>query len=148
LGLDTLRAEVRTSPDSSGERATINQGVAKVSDAQFENVSWKAGGSGIESSALDLALFGDGVLRNRYFPQATRDVMWSGGTANGQANGWSINTGASRVTKGGDNQGSDSHIRIDVANGITVVALTNTNPPTVETSTLTQQLLTIALANP
>jgi CubicO group peptidase (beta-lactamase class C family) len=148
LGLDTLRAEVRTSPDSSGERATINQGVAKVSDAQFENVSWKAGGSGIESSALDLALFGDGVLRNRYFPQATRDRMWSGGTANGQANGWSINTGATRVTKGGDNQGSDSHIRIDVANGITVVALTNTNPPTVETSTLTQQLLTIALANP
>ena len=36
----------------------------------------------------------------------------------------------------------------NVANGITVVALTNTNPPTVETSTLTQQLLTIALANP
>jgi CubicO group peptidase (beta-lactamase class C family) len=148
LGLDTLRAEVRTSPDSSGERATINQGVAKVSNAQFENVSWKAGGSGIESSALDLALFGDGVLRNRYFPQTTRDTMWSGGTENGQANGWSINTGATRVTKGGDNQGSDSHIRIDVANGITVVALTNTNPPTVETSTLTQQLLTIALANP
>ena len=52
------------------------------------------------------------------------------------------------MTKGGDNQGSDSHIRIDVTNGVTVVALTNTNPPSVETSTLTQQLLTIALANP
>ncbi|HEX5132360.1 MAG TPA: serine hydrolase [Candidatus Krumholzibacteria bacterium] len=148
LGLDTLRAEVRTSPNSSGERATINVGVAKVSAAQFENVSWKAGGSGIESSALDLALFGDGVLRNRYFPQTTRDEMWSGGTNNGQANGWSINSGATRVTKGGDNQGSDSHIRIDVTNGITVVALTNTNPPPVETSTLTQQLLAIAQANP
>jgi CubicO group peptidase (beta-lactamase class C family) len=148
LGLETLRAEVRTSPNSSGERATINVGLATVSAAQFENVSWKAGGSGIESSALDLALFGDGVVRNRYFPQTTRDQMWSGGTNNGQANGWTINAGATRVTKGGDNQGSDSHIRIDVTNGITVVALTNTNPPPVETSTLTQQLLTIAQANP
>lgn len=148
LGLDTLRAEVRSSPDSSGERATINSGTAKVSQAQFENVSWKAGGSGMESSALDLALFGDGVLRNRYFPQATRDQMWSGGTGNGRANGWSLNAGATQASKGGDNQGSDSHIRIDIANGVTVVALTNTNPPPVETSALTQQLLNIALANP
>jgi hypothetical protein len=70
----THRAEIRTSPDSSGERATINAGVAKVSSAQFENVSWKTGGCGIESSALDLALFGDGVLRNRYFPQTTRNA--------------------------------------------------------------------------
>jgi hypothetical protein len=31
---------------------------------------------------------------------------------------------------------------------VTVVALTNTNPPSVDSSTLTQQLLTIALANP
>ncbi len=150
LGLDTLRAEIRTSPDPSGERAPIydGDGVTKVSNGLFENVSWKAGGSGIESSALDLALFGDGVLRNRYFPKATRDKMWSGGTANGQANGWSINSGKTVVTKGGDNQGSDSHIRIDVVNGITVVALTNTNPPSVETSTLTQQLLAIAQASP
>lgn len=147
LGLDSLRVEVRSSPDSKGERATINSGANKVSEAQFQNVSWKAGGSGIESSALDLALFGDAVLRNRYFPQTTRDVMWSGGTGNGRANGWSVNAAGTSVTKGGDNQGSDSFIRIDIPNGITVVALTNTNPPSIETSTLTQQLLTIALAS-
>lgn len=148
LGLETLRAEVRSSPDSSGERATINSGDTKVSGTQFENVSWKAGGSGLESSALDLARFGDGVLRNLYFPQAVRDVMWSGGTTNGRANGWTMNAAFTQATKGGDNQGSDSHIRIDIANGISVVALTNTNPPPVETSALTQQLLDIALANP
>lgn len=150
LGLDTLRAEIRASPDASGELATVygSDGVTKVSNRSFENVSWKAGGSGIESSALDLALFGDGVLRNRYFPKATRDRMWSGGTSNGQANGWSIDSSKLNVNKGGDNQGSDSHIRIDVANGITVVALTNTNPPSVESKVLTQQLLTIAQANP
>ncbi|OYT20556.1 MAG: hypothetical protein CCU26_05755 [Nitrospira sp. UW-LDO-01] len=144
LGLDTLRAEVRSSPDSNGDRATINSGTNKVSQAGFQNVSWKAGGSGIESSALDLAIWGDGVLRNRYFPQAMRDLMWSGGTGNGRANGWSLNAAGTSVTKGGDNQGSDSFIRIDIPNGITVVALTNTNPPSVDTSTLTQQLLTIA----
>ena len=43
---------------------------------------------------------------------------------------------------------SDSNIRIDVANGTTIVALTNTNPPSTETSALTQQLLAIAQANP
>jgi CubicO group peptidase (beta-lactamase class C family) len=78
LGLDTLRVEVRFSPDSDGERATINQKANKVSEPAFENVSWKAGGSGLESSALDLAKFGDAVLSNRYFPQTTRDLMWSG----------------------------------------------------------------------
>jgi CubicO group peptidase (beta-lactamase class C family) len=148
LGLDTLRAEIRTSPDSSGERATINAGVVKVSSAQFENVSWKAGGSGIESSALDLALFGDGVLRNRYFPQTTRNAMWSGGTSGGQANGWTINTKVTQVDKTGSNQGSDAHIRIDVVNGITVVALTNIDDPSADTTALTQQLLDIAQANP
>jgi len=147
-GLDTLRAEVRHSPDSSSERATINAGTTKVSDTQFENVSWKAAGSGMESSALDLALFGDAVLRNRYFPQATRNRMWSGGTNAGQANGWTMNAGATQIFKSGDNQGANSHIRIDVASGITVVALTNTDPPPVDTSVLTQQLLTIALAHP
>lgn len=148
LGLDTLRVENRSFPNSSGERATINSGTTQVSNGQFQNVSWKAGGSGMESSALDLALFGDAVLRNRYFPQATRDDIWSGGTGNGRAHGWSLNAAGTQVTKGGDNQGSDSHIRIDIGNGITVVALTNTNPPSVDTSTLTQQLLDIAVANP
>ncbi|MBX3616703.1 serine hydrolase [Nitrosomonas sp.] len=148
LGLDTLRVEKRSSPDATGEHATINSGANKVSKSSFENVSWKAGGSGMESSALDLARFGDGVLRNRYFPQATRDILWSGGTKNGQANGWQINSGVTQASKGGDNQGSDSHIRIDVVNGITVVVLTNTNPPPVDTSSITSQLLSLAIANP
>jgi len=148
LKLDTLRVEKRSSPDSSGERATINAGANKVSAKSFENVSWKAGGSGMESSALDLAMFGDGVLRNLYFPLATRNILWSGGTKNGQANGWQIDAGVTQASKGGDNQGSDSHIRVDIKNGITVVALTNTNPPPVDTSSLTSQLLAVAIANP
>ncbi len=148
LNLDTLRVEKRSSPDSSGERATINAGANKVSANSFENVSWKAGGSGMESSALDLALFGDGVLRNRYFPLATRNILWSGGTKNGQANGWQIDAGVTQASKGGDNQGSDSHIRVDIQNGITVVVLTNTNPPPVDTSSMTSQLLALAIANP
>ena len=102
----------------------------------------------MESSAPDLALFGDAVLRNRYFPLATRNVLWSGGTKNGQANGWQIDSGVTQASKGGDNQGSDSHIRVDVKNGITVVVLTNTNPPPVETSSISSQLLAVAVANP
>jgi len=74
--------------------------------------------------------------------------MRSGGTSAGQATGWTKGAGAAQIFKSGDNQGANSHIRIDVANGITVVALTNTDPPPVDTSVLTQQLLTIALMHP
>jgi len=145
FGLSSLRVESRTSPASSGDLARLyNSDGSAVSNSQFQNVTWKAGGSGMESSAYHLALFGDAVLRNRYFPQATRDVMWVG-SANGQANGWAVSGGIAR--KGGDNQASDTHIRIDINNGVTVVALTNLNPPDVETSTLTQDLLDIANAN-
>ncbi len=144
FNLDTLRVEFRTSPDSSGERAKIYTNSGPVSDSGFQNTSWKAGGGGMEASALDLARFGDAVLRNRYFPQGTRDTMWTG-SQNGRANGWSFSGG--QATKGGDQQGSDSHIRIDTNTGVTVVVLTNVNPPGVETSTLSNQLRGIANAN-
>jgi hypothetical protein len=62
--------------------------------------------------------------------------------------GWTINTKVTQVDKTGSNQGSDAHIRIDVVNGITVVALTNIDDPSADTTALTQQLLDIAQANP
>ena len=146
FNLSTLRVESRTSPDSSGDLAKLYTNSGPVSDSGFQNITWKAGGGGMESSALHLARFGDAVLRNRYFPQATRDAMWNG-SQNGRANGWSFNTGSNQARKGGDQQGSDSHIRIDVDDGVTVVVLTNVNPPGIETSTLSNQLLGIANSN-
>ena len=144
FNLNTLRVETRTSPDPSGELAEIYGNGARVSDSNFQNITWKAGGGGTESSAIDLARFGDLVLRNRYFPQTTRDAMWTG-TANGQGGGWGA-TGVQRWKPGGQ-QGSDTYIVIDTATGTTVVALVNKSSASIDSTTLANQILGIANAN-
>ena len=144
FNLNTLRVETRTTPDPSGELAEIYGNGARVSASSFQNITWKAGGGGTESSAIDLARFGDLVLRNRYFPQATRDAMWTG-TANGQGGGWGA-TGVQRWKPGGQ-QGSDTYIVIDTATGTTVVALVNKSSASIDSTTLANQILGIANAN-
>ncbi len=144
FNLDTLRVETRTSPNPSGELAEIYGNGARVSASAFQNVTWKAGGGGMEASSIDLARFGDLVLRNRYFPQATRDAMWTG-TANGQGGGWGA-TGVQRWKPGGQ-QGSDTYIVIDTNTGTTVVALVNKSSASIDSTTLADQILGIANAN-
>ncbi len=144
LGLSTLRVETRTSPAPSGERAEIYEGNSRVSNGNFQNITWKAGGGGLESSAVDLARYGDGVLRNRYFPQTVRDQMWQG-TANGRAAGWGM-TGAQRWKPGGQ-QASDTYIVVDSNTMTTVVVMTNQSSASIDSTTLANQLLGIANAN-
>ncbi len=144
FNLDTLRVETRTSPDPSGELAEVYGNGARVSASGFQNITWKAGGGGMESSSIDLARFGDLVLRNRYFPQATRDAMWVGAN-NGQGGGWGV-TGVQRWKPGGQ-QGSDTYIVIDANTGTTVVALVNKSSASIDSTTLAGQILAIANAN-
>lgn len=144
FNLDTLRVETRTSPDPSGELAEIYGNGGRVSDSAFQNVTWKAPSGGLESSPVDLARFGDAVLRNRYFPQATRDAMWTG-TQNGRAGGWTV-AGVQRWKTGGQ-QASDTYIVIDTNTGVTVVTLSNKRSPSIDTQVLANTLLGIANAN-
>ena len=145
FNLDTLRLETRTSPDPSGELAEIYAGSARVSDANFENVTWKAASGGLESSSVDLARFGDLVLRNQYFPQATRDAMWVG-SQNGRAAGWSV-PASGQIWKTGGQQGSDAYIVIDINTGVTVVTMTNRQSPSIDTQVLANAILATANAN-
>ncbi|PQA89057.1 serine hydrolase [Hyphococcus luteus] len=144
FNLDTLRVESRTSPDPSGDLAEVYAGSGRVSDSDFENVTWKAPSGGLESSSEDLARFGDAVLRNRYFPQTTRDAMWVG-TSNGRAAGWTV-SGVQRWKTGGQ-QSSDSYIVIDTNTGVTVVTLSNKRSPSIDTQVLANTVLGIANAN-
>lgn len=145
MNLHTLRVESRATPDPSGELAEVYADGARVSGANFQNVTWKAPSGGMESSAVDLGRFGDAVLRNRYFPQATREAMWLNGTRNGRASGWTVN-GAQRW-KTGAQQGSDAYIVVDTNTGVTVVTLTNVRSPSIDTTVLANTLLGIANAN-
>lgn len=154
LGLSTLRAETRTSPDSSGDLVKLYDkavgGYEPVTNAEFENNSWKWGGGGIESSPVDMALLGDALLGNLLFPKALRDEMWTGTDANaGYAAGWNVNAknNATVITKRGRQQAGLAHIRIDLNEEITVVAMTNGSYTSDEgsiISTLTSDLMNLA----
>lgn len=159
LELPTLRAETRTSPDSSGELAKLygkkaGGGFEPVTDAAFQNSSWKWAGGGMQSSPLDLATLGNALLDNKLFPKSVRDQMWAGSGANGNYGaGWDLSsaTNSTLVQKRGRQQASLAHIRIDVDDDIVVVAMTNGSYSKSEGSiinTLTSDLMTLAKANP
>jgi CubicO group peptidase (beta-lactamase class C family) len=144
FGLDTLRVESRTSPNAYGNHAEVYHNGSRVSSSSFQNITWKVGGGGLESSAYDLARFADATLRNRYFPQTVRDQMWQGGM-NGQAGGWTV-SGNTRWKTGGQ-QSSDTYLITDVSTGVSVAVLANQRSPSIDTTTLGNQLLGIANAN-
>lgn len=144
LHLNSLQAEVRSTPAFKQERAELTYQGHRTSADQFQNVSWKAGGSGMEASALDLALFGDAVLRDRYFDRNVREAMWSGGDNDSELHGWTRIKDRGEIEKGGVNQGTDVHIRLDPATGISVVAMTNTVMPATRTLVLTEKLMDLA----
>ena len=146
IGLSTLRVENRSGPAPSGERAEVYDGNSRVSNSAFQNITWKAGGGGLESSAVDLARFGDAVLRNRYFDQAVRDQMWQDSQGNeNAAAGWGM-TGNQRW-KGGGQQSSDTYIVVDAGTNTTVVVMTNQRSASIDATTLANQILATANAN-
>ena len=147
LQLKTLKVEDRKTTLASGNYACLTYKGNQINNADYQNPSWKAGGSGMESSALDLARFADAVVNNYYFSSATLDAMWSGGEKDSQYHGWSLVKDASvdrEIEKGGVNQGTDVHLRIDRDSGITVVAMTNSMLPKVRTPDLTEKLMALA----
>jgi CubicO group peptidase (beta-lactamase class C family) len=158
LGLRTLRTETRSNGASKGDLAQLyarpsGGGYTPLLDNNFQNISWKWGGGGMEVSALDLAKFGNAMLDNKLFPQSLRDQMWSGSSArNSYGAGWDTNstTNPTLVQKQGRQQSSLSHIRIDVDDDIVVVAMTNGSYRSSEGSIITQltaDLMTIARTN-
>ncbi len=148
LRLATLKVENRNTTLAHGNHACLTYKGNEISHTDYENPSWKAGGSGMESSALDLAKFADAVMHEYYFPQHILKAMWSGGNRDSQFHGWSLVTdntsGTREIEKGGVNQGTDVHLRLDTDNGITVVAMTNSMLPGVRTPALTEKLMALA----
>ncbi len=149
LQLDSLKVEDRITARAHGARAALSYKGRFINDNQFQNASWKAGGSGMESSALHLARFADAVMSNFYFSESILQQMWSGGSEDSQFHGWSLVSGSTsdalEIEKGGVNQGTDVHLRINKSNGLTVVAMTNSLLPAIRTPELTEKLMSLAI---
>jgi CubicO group peptidase (beta-lactamase class C family) len=101
-------------------------------EAEREDNSWKYGGGGMESTALDLARFGDAVRTATLVSPAARERMWSPtALADGKQShyglGWRIARDRGEVLHTGSQQGAHSALVIVPAEGLVIAVTTNTN---------------------
>ncbi len=106
-------------------------GVAVHSTPPQDN-SWKYAGGGMESTARDLARFGDGVLHARLVSAAGRDALWTrtildDGQKIGYALGWRVSSNGNEISHTGSQQGAQSALTIVRDQELVIAILTNTN---------------------
>lgn len=120
--LNTL--DVAGSPDSK-LALLYNSNNQEVS---ADDLSWKVLGGGLESSAYDLARFGNMVINGTILTEASRNEMWNPPDfRSNYALGWNTGTesGTQVVAKAGAQNGARSYIRMYPDEGIVIVVLTN-----------------------
>ena len=98
---------------------------------QREDLSWKYGGGGLESTASDLARFADAVLRAKVVSEESRDRMWTrtklaDGSLTGYGLGWGVSTKGERLSHTGSQQGASSALLVLREEGIVIAVLANT----------------------
>ncbi|MBK7876820.1 MAG: beta-lactamase family protein [Planctomycetes bacterium] len=128
----TLDCEVLTDAKPARSALYEKKGSGKVlHHAVPEDNSWKYGGGGMESTALDLARFADAVRTAKLVTAAGRDRMWSATTlADGSTSnyglGWRLEPRLGRVMHTGSQQGANSVLVIDGKEERVFVVMTNT----------------------
>lgn len=97
LGLTTLRPDDQWEEipgRAVGYRGDPSQRPVRSTDT---DVSWKLGGGGYISTAVDMAKFGGGMLSGRLVDAATRERMWTAqATSDGKATTYGLGFGISR----------------------------------------------------
>lgn len=130
-GAATLRLEDRSKPDASRSALySVNSIGIATRAAREQNISWKSGGGGMESSAPDLARFAMAVLKNQLTRPQTTDFMFQKQVVDGldteRGLGWALDAQGDPA-HGGAQQGCRSFLAIDRKAGRVVVVLTNTD---------------------
>lgn len=102
-----------------------------ILDAEREDNSWKYGGGGMESTALDLARFGEAVRTASIVSVRGRDEMWKpvtlpDGSETGYGLGWRSTADRGEVYHTGSQQGAHAVLTIVPAEGWVIVVMTNT----------------------
>jgi serine beta-lactamase-like protein LACTB, mitochondrial len=96
-----------------------------------EDLSWKYGGGGLESTACDVARFADAVLRAKVVAKESRDRMWTraklaDGSSTQYGLGWSVSANGKAVSHTGSQQGASSALLVLRDEGIAIAVLANT----------------------
>ncbi len=96
-----------------------------------EDLSWKYGGGGLESTAADVARFADAVLRAKVVSEASRDRMWTrtrlaDGSETSYGLGWGVSDGGNVVSHAGAQQGASSGLTVLRREGVVIAVLSNT----------------------
>ena len=136
FGLTTLQTENRNDGDDN-RSAVYNSANA---DVAADNISWKILGGGLESSAYDLLRFGmktlDGTIINadtltemQLAPNPTNCNEPNWGNMGNYALGLQVGTqkGTTVLWKGGNQLGSNTHIRLYPDENMVIVVLANRN---------------------
>jgi CubicO group peptidase (beta-lactamase class C family) len=128
----TLDCEVLS--DSKPERASLyerrDSGEVVASPVREDN-SWKYGGGGLESTALDLARFGHALLEDRLLSARTRELVWSptkltDGSKTTYGLGWDVARDGSSVFHSGAQQGCHSMLLVVPKKGRVIAVMGNT----------------------
>jgi serine beta-lactamase-like protein LACTB, mitochondrial len=132
-GMPTLDCEVLA--DAKPARSALydrqKDGRVLLCGAREDN-SWKYAGGGMESTALDLARFGDAVRKAKLVSAAGRDALWTrgklaDGTEFGYGLGWRVAKDRSEVSHTGSQQGAQSALVVVPEDGLVIAVLTNTS---------------------
>jgi CubicO group peptidase (beta-lactamase class C family) len=129
-GATTLAVEDRSVPKDARTQLYDKIGDGEPSRALFvENITWKSGGGGMESSAPDLARFGMALLTNKLLSSQLTDFMLQRQTVDGldtgRALGWALDA-AGNPEHGGAQQGCRTFMKLDRATKTVFVVMTNT----------------------
>ena len=128
-GLGTLRPE--NLDDTSVDRSKMYE--TDNDEAVPDQVSWKVLGGGMESSAADLAMFGQKLLAGQIISPLAREYMWTGTPWSDYAYGWQLE---SETAPDGDAHrligkngawriGSDAWLQTYPDDGVVIAVLSN-----------------------
>lgn len=131
-GAPTLDCE-RRREDKPARAKLYNLEVGRVALLQLvaEDNSWKYAGGGLESTALDLARFGQLMLDDELVTRASRDQMWTplklaDGSTRDYGLGWRLAPARGVVRHSGSQQGCNTELLLDPARRRVVAVMMNT----------------------
>jgi len=125
IGAPTLQCEtmVSTWPADRSKHYAVNNGKV-VSAGKPENLSWKYGGGGLESTSDDLAKFGQAVMDAKLVSAKSRDEMWADPESDGYGLGWVVTK--NHFSHSGSQQGSRTYLIINPKKKLVLVLMNNT----------------------